>query len=69
MRQRDIGKDEILTFFYPQTEWHMEAAFEWHCNTPRCIGTIRGADELTAEQLLPYQSSPHILRLMNARDA
>ena len=39
---RPIAVGEELTFFYPATEWHMEAPFPCACGAAQCLLEIRG---------------------------
>ena len=54
----EIGEE--LTFFYPSTEWLMDRAFHYHCQSKNCLGTIRGAAYLLLEILTKYQLAQHI---------
>ncbi|KAJ9104432.1 hypothetical protein QFC21_001927 [Naganishia friedmannii] len=48
---RPVAKGEVLTFFYPSTEWDMGAPFDCNCGESNCLGTIRGAKHLSLAQL------------------
>lgn len=61
---RAIAAGEELTFFYPSTEWHMEAPFPCECGAPGCLREIRGASELPARVLARYRLSPVIVELI-----
>jgi hypothetical protein len=61
---RPIAEGEELTFFYPATEWHMEAPFPCECGSPHCLREIRGASELPARILQRYRLSPVIVELI-----
>ena len=65
---KDIEVGTVLTFFYPQTEWHMSSPFDCHCKADACLGSINGAEFLRAEQLAGFKISPHIQRLIQQRD-
>lgn len=58
---RPIAAGEELTFFYPSTEWSMDRAFDCHCGTSECIGTVTGANELGAWALARHRFNRHIL--------
>lgn len=64
---RPLAAGEELTFFYPSTEWEMAEPFDCHCGAPGCLHSIRGARELTREELAPSPLAPHIQRLLLAR--
>ncbi|KAL8750488.1 MAG: hypothetical protein Q9199_007032 [Rusavskia elegans] len=59
-RDRDLHEDDLLTFFYPSTEWHMAQPFECNCHSPGCLGTIMGASELGKAKLDGYWLNQHI---------
>jgi hypothetical protein len=61
---RQIEEGEELTFFYPSTEWHMEAPFPCECGSPHCLREIRGASELPGRVLQRYRLSPVIVELI-----
>src|SRR3546814_18876372 len=41
--RRDIARDEELSFFYPSTEWEMDAPFICLCGSSHCIHVVAGA--------------------------
>lgn len=59
---RPLRKGDLLTFFYPSTEWNMTQPFECLCGAGDgvCKGWIRGASGLTDHQLQGYWLNPHI---------
>jgi hypothetical protein len=61
---REIAQGEELTFFYPSTEWNMEAPFPCECGAAECLQEIRGASELPARVLARYRLSPVIMGLI-----
>lgn len=62
---RVIDAGEELTFFYPSTEWRMQAPFACTCGTAQCCGEIRGAAELPGGVLQRYRLSPVIVELIS----
>lgn len=62
---RPLRKGDVLTFFYPSTEWEMTQPFECLCGAGDgvCKGWIRGASGLTDHQLQGYWLNPHIEEL------
>ena len=48
---RNIAAGEPITFFYPGSEVELAQAFDCHCGSRLCIGEVRGAFYLTAEQM------------------
>ncbi|KZP26637.1 hypothetical protein FIBSPDRAFT_1040670 [Athelia psychrophila] len=54
---KDIEVGTPLTYFYPSTEWTMDAPFECTCGARTCLGTIYGAKQLEREALM---RRPHL---------
>ncbi|KAF8998546.1 hypothetical protein BDQ17DRAFT_1391700 [Cyathus striatus] len=66
---RRIKVGEMLTFFYPSTEWSMDQPFECVCGTPSCLRTIQGAKYLSKQDLQARgYVSPWIIELVTERD-
>ncbi len=63
---RDISPGEILTYFYPSTEWDMARPFRCRCGSPGCIGIMRGARHLSRAALAGHPLSRHIRELLRA---
>ena len=61
---RDIETGELLTIFYPATEWDMARPFRCHCGSRRCIGWVRGARRLPPARLQGHPLSRHIRVLL-----
>jgi len=57
---KDIKEDEELTFFYPSTEWDMDQAFKCVCGNKNCIGLVKGARYLSAENIAKYRFTDYI---------
>ena len=47
---KNASKGELATFFYPGSEVELAQAFQCSCGSDNCLGQIRGAFYLTAEQ-------------------
>ncbi len=62
--RRDIEKGEELSFFYPATEWEMNAPFICLCGAANCIHVVAGARFLPLSTLENHYLSPHIRDLM-----
>jgi len=58
--RRDIEKGEELSFFYPATEWEMQAPFICLCGSSNCIHVVAGARFLPLSTLEMHYLSPHI---------
>lgn len=61
---RDIEKGEELYFFYPSTEWQMDAPFICLCGSTNCINVVAGARFLPLSTLERHYLNPHIRDLM-----
>lgn len=64
---RPIAAGDEITYFYPSTEWAMDAPFACQCGSPRCLGTIAGAGQIAEGVLRAYHLAPHVLRLLARR--
>lgn len=58
--RRAIKAGEELTFFYPSTEWEMEAPFICLCGSANCIHVVAGARFLPLSTLEQHYLSRHI---------
>lgn len=58
--RRDIEKGEELSFFYPSTEWEMQAPFICLCGSTNCIHVVAGARFLPLSTLEMHYLSTHI---------
>ena len=62
--RRDIEKGEELSFFYPSTEWEMNAPFICLCGAANCIHVVAGARFLPLSTLEHHYLNPHIRDMM-----
>lgn len=62
--RRDIEKGEELYFFYPSTEWEMQAPFICLCGASNCIHVVAGARFLPLSTLENHYLNPHIRGMM-----
>ncbi len=62
--RRDIEKGEELSFFYPSTEWEMQAPFICICGASNCIHVVAGARFLPLSTLENHYLNPHIREMM-----
>jgi hypothetical protein len=62
--RRDISKGEELSFFYPSTEWEMNAPFICLCGSSNCIHVVAGARFLPLSTLEYHYLNPHIREMM-----
>lgn len=58
---RNIKAGEMLTFFYPSTEWHMDRPFVCQCGETECIRFVAGAKYLSPDILSRYYVNTHIV--------
>ncbi|MBN1545106.1 MAG: SET domain-containing protein-lysine N-methyltransferase [Syntrophaceae bacterium] len=65
---RDIAKGEIITYFYPSTEWNMARPFHCRCNSILCLGYISGAKTVPRNVLEQYFINPHIQQMIQTYD-
>ena len=61
---RDIQEGEELFFFYPSTEWEMDAPFICLCGASNCIHVVAGARFLPLSTLENHYLNRHIRELM-----
>jgi hypothetical protein len=62
--RRDINAGDELTFFYPSTEWEMDAPFICLCGSPSCIHVVAGARFLPLSTLENHFLNRHIREMM-----
>src|SRR5262245_6169549 len=64
---RRIEPGELLTFFYPSTEWRMARPFRCRCGANPGLARVSGARDVPMSVLRRYPTSAHILRLKRAQ--
>ena len=62
--RRDIEQGEELSFFYPSTEWEMDAPFICLCGSANCIQVVAGARFLPLSTLENHYLNRHIREKM-----
>ena len=62
--RRDIEEGEELSFFYPSTEWEMDAPFICLCGSANCIHVVAGARFLPLSTLETHYLNRHIREMM-----
>lgn len=65
----DINAGELLTYFYPSTEWEMARPFYCRCGSLKCLGYIAGAKTVARGILHQYFINTHIHQLVDKYDA
>jgi hypothetical protein len=66
---RSIEPNDELTFFYPSTEWKMSQVFYCKCGQMNCLGEIKGAAFLSAEDRLRFRLTDFIVSKLAKRAA
>ena len=61
---KDIEKGDELSFFYPATEWEMDAPFICLCGSSSCIHVVAGARFLPLSTLEHHYLNNHIREMM-----
>ncbi|KAI1740536.1 hypothetical protein F4680DRAFT_465159 [Xylaria scruposa] len=62
---RDLRKGDLLSFFYPSTEFEMAQPFDCWCGAgDRCFGRVEGAAQLGVEKLGGYWINGYIKELL-----
>lgn len=62
--RREIEEGEELSFFYPSTEWEMDAPFICLCGASNCIHVVAGARFLPLSTLENHYLNKHIREMM-----
>ncbi len=62
--RRDIEVGDELSFFYPSTEWEMDAPFICLCGAASCIHVVAGARFLPLSTLEHHYLNKHIREMM-----
>ncbi|GAW22093.1 hypothetical protein ANO14919_116280 [Xylariales sp. No.14919] len=65
-RNHDLKKGDLLSFFYPSTEFRMAQPFDCWCGAGEgvCLGRISGAIGLDAERLGSYWINGYISEML-----
>ncbi|KAI0472306.1 hypothetical protein F4859DRAFT_100276 [Xylaria cf. heliscus] len=64
-RNRDLKKGDLLSFFYPSTEFKMAQPFDCWCGAgEKCFGRVEGASKLDVESLGGYWINGYIKELL-----
>jgi hypothetical protein len=63
---KDLKKGDVLTFWYPSSEWEMAQPFDCSCGTDKCKGRISGAKDIDETVLREYWLNEHIERMLAA---
>ncbi len=61
---KDIEKGDELSFFYPSTEWEMDAPFICLCGASNCIHVVAGARFLPLSTLEHHYLNKHIREMI-----
>ena len=66
---RDLKVGDMLTFWYPSSEWEMAQPFECSCGSERCKGWISGAGQMSEKVVREYWLNPHIVKMLDEKNA
>lgn len=67
-RHHPLNKGDLLTFFYPSTEFTMTQPFDCRCGAQECLKSICGAKDLHAKELERYWLNQHILEQLRQKE-
>jgi hypothetical protein len=70
VKNRPLQVGDVLTFFYPSTEWELDQPFHCACGVGdrACKGWISGAKTMSREELEDYWLNDYINVLLDERD-
>ncbi|KAK8075431.1 hypothetical protein PG997_010094 [Apiospora hydei] len=65
-RQRDLKKGDMLSFFYPSTEWILAQPFDCWCGAGegKCFGRVEGAGRMDPTRLKGYWLNGYIKEML-----
>jgi hypothetical protein len=67
-RGTDLKKGDMLSFFYPSTEWEMDRGFGCLCGEESCVGEVKGAKEMSKEELKRWFINDYIWELKDEQE-
>ena len=67
-RGRDLVKGDMLSFFYPSTEWEMDRGFRCLCGEEGCVGEVKGAKDMSNEELKKWFINGYIWELKEEQE-
>lgn len=67
-RGRDLKKGDLLSFFYPSTEWSMDRGFECLCGEKGCVGQVKGAKDMKKQDLDKWFINGYIWELKDEQE-
>lgn len=67
-QHRALSEGDVLTFFYPSTEYHIAQPFHCHCKAKQCKGRILGAGDMGLGQLDGYWLNRHVEDQLNVKE-
>jgi hypothetical protein len=66
---KPIKTGDELCYFYPSTEWKMARAFSCKCGAKNCLGTIKGAYDLSSETIANYHFTDYVKQMFQSKAA
>jgi hypothetical protein len=67
-RGRDLKKGDMLSFFYPSTEWEMDRGFGCLCGEEGCVSQVKGAKDMSREELKRWFINGYIWELKEEQE-
>lgn len=67
---RDLKKGDILSFFYPSTEWELAQPFDCWCGAGegKCLGRIEGAAKAGKDRLKHWWLNDYIREMLDEQE-
>ncbi|KEQ75893.1 hypothetical protein M436DRAFT_16887, partial [Aureobasidium namibiae CBS 147.97] len=62
-RDKELKEGDVLSFFYPSTEWEMDRGFRCLCGEEGCVGEVKGAKNMQREELQRWFVNGYIWEL------
>ena len=67
-KDRNLEKGDMLSFFYPSTEWEMDRGFKCLCGEKSCVGEVQGAKNMSREELERWFINGYIWELKEEQE-
>jgi len=67
-RDRQLKEGDVLSFFYPSTEWEMDRGFVCLCGEQGCVGVVKGAKDMQREELKRWFVNGYIWELKEEQE-
>lgn len=67
-RDRELREGDMLSFFYPSTEWEMDRGFGCLCGEEGCVGEVKGAKDMQRQELERWFVNGYIWELKEEQE-